>query len=152
MAVDHFNPTYNWMNSATALGIVKGYLQHPSEAVKPRFEEWSNGSSVLYVLSKNLHRRHLTTSQRAAIAAEAVPMLREEAQKRQATSGPGVYGGEPLPEKSTEAVSSTRFSKIQKGKGDTREIAAKQVCRRRSGEAYARPQATRWASARGGDP
>jgi len=36
-------------------------------------------SPVLYVLSKNLHRRQLTVSQRKAIAAETVSMLAEEA-------------------------------------------------------------------------
>jgi hypothetical protein len=38
---------------------------------------------VLFVISKNLHRRHLTIGQRAAIATEMVPMLHEEAKKRQ---------------------------------------------------------------------
>ena len=42
-------------------------------------------SPVLYVLSKNLHRRHLTPSLRSTIAAEAVPLLQEEAKKRQGT-------------------------------------------------------------------
>lgn len=53
--------------------------------VEPRFENPSNpvGSLVIYVLSKNLHRRHLTVSQRGAIAAEVVPLMAEEAQRRQ---------------------------------------------------------------------
>lgn len=67
--------------------------------------------------------RHLTTSQRAAIAAESVPMLREEAKKRQATSGPGTYGGKPLMPKTAEAVSSNPDNNIQKG--SARDIAAK---------------------------
>ncbi len=41
------------------------------------------GSPILFVLSKNLHRRHLTTSQRAAIAAEAELLLRAESKKTQ---------------------------------------------------------------------
>ncbi len=66
--------------------------------VEPRFVEVDGDlpSATIYVLSKNLHRRHLTTSQRAAIAADVVPLLSEEARKRQATSGPGAHGGKPL--------------------------------------------------------
>lgn len=52
--------------------------------VPPAFTEWNNGvSPTVYVLSKNLHRRHLTTSQRAAIAVEVLPLLKEEAHRRQ---------------------------------------------------------------------
>lgn len=53
--------------------------------VEPHFVEMNGNleSPVLYVISRNLHRRHLSVSQRACIAAEMVPMLREEAEKRQ---------------------------------------------------------------------
>lgn len=52
--------------------------------VEPRFVDVNGDapSPVLYVLAKNLHRRHLTVSQRAAIAAEAVPILEHEAKNR----------------------------------------------------------------------
>jgi len=52
--------------------------------VEPKFE-YLNGeieSPTLYVVSRNLHRRHLTSSQRAAIAAEMLPLLQKEAQSR----------------------------------------------------------------------
>lgn len=52
--------------------------------VEPHFAEVDGNvpSPTIYVLSKNLHRRHLTQSQKGAIAAEAIPMIQEETQKR----------------------------------------------------------------------
>lgn len=48
------------------------------------FNTWNgNGSLVEFVISLNLHRRHLTPSQAAAIALEVLPMLEEEAKERQ---------------------------------------------------------------------
>lgn len=55
---------------------------------EPRFIQYDGQSPVLYVLSKNLHRRQLTVSQRAAIAAESIPMLKEEARKRMLSGKP----------------------------------------------------------------
>src|SRR5579859_1577210 len=52
--------------------------------VEPRFVEWpGSGSPTLWVLSVNLHRRHLTESQRALIAAKAKEPLELEARQRQ---------------------------------------------------------------------
>jgi ParB-like chromosome segregation protein Spo0J len=43
--------------------------------VQPRFTTWEGkGSAYAYVISKNLHRRHLTTRQRSAIAADIANM------------------------------------------------------------------------------
>ena len=66
-----------------------------------------------FVVSKNLHRRHLTASQRACIAVEALPELEKRAKARQKAVG-GVNPG-PLPEKIPEAL-----------KGDARDHAAEQ--------------------------
>ena len=57
--------------------------------VEPKFSDLTATvpSPVVYVLSRNLRRRQLTPSQRAAIAVEAIPMLQEEAKKRQGGSG-----------------------------------------------------------------
>ncbi len=52
--------------------------------VKPRFVEWEGtGSPLAWVISENLIRRHLTSSQRAVIALDLLSMLEEEAKDRQ---------------------------------------------------------------------
>lgn len=71
--------------------------------VEPQYEN-PNGaisSPVIYVLSKNLHRRHLTVSQRAAIAAETLPLLREEAQSRKLQN---LRKGAEIPEQPNSTV------------------------------------------------
>jgi hypothetical protein len=51
--------------------------------IDPKFHEWEGqGSLVEFVLSLNQHRRHLTESQRAMIAAKAKPLFEEEARQR----------------------------------------------------------------------
>lgn len=55
--------------------------------VKPRFIEWQGkGSPVEWVISENLIRRHLTSSQRAVIAHDLLPLLEKEAKERQRLS------------------------------------------------------------------
>jgi N6-adenosine-specific RNA methylase IME4 len=51
--------------------------------VSPRFVQFANGSPAAFVLSLNLRRRHLTTSQRACVAVDALPWCEAEAKSRQ---------------------------------------------------------------------
>ena len=52
--------------------------------IAPIVREWDGeGSLVSFIVSLNLHRRHLTASQRAAIAVEVMPRLEAEAKERQ---------------------------------------------------------------------
>jgi hypothetical protein len=51
--------------------------------VPPRFVEWDGaGSPIAFVLSRNLHRRHLNESQRSIIAARAKVMFENEERER----------------------------------------------------------------------
>lgn len=61
------------------------YIACGMAGVEPRFADWDGqgGSPTAWVLSTNLHRRHLTTSQRAGIAVESLALLEAEARERQ---------------------------------------------------------------------
>ena len=61
------------------------YLACKKAGVEPRFDtfEESDGSPLSYVWSMNDHRRHLTQSQRAAIAVEFLPEYEKEAALRE---------------------------------------------------------------------
>lgn len=51
--------------------------------VEPQCQTWpGEGSLVAFVVSLNLHRRHLNSSQRAVIALDMLPMLEAEAKER----------------------------------------------------------------------
>lgn len=84
--------------------------------IEPRFEVYDGDNPVAYVVGTNLHRRHLSASQRAAVAVEILPMLEEAARERQAEAGHRYGERHPkqeLPELIPEALA-----------GDSREQAA----------------------------
>jgi ParB-like chromosome segregation protein Spo0J len=56
--------------------------------VPPTFRQWSGeGSLVAFVLSLNLQRRNLSSSQKAAVSTESLPMIMAEAKERQRING-----------------------------------------------------------------
>lgn len=83
--------------------------------IEPTFVEWKGtGSPLHWVVSQNLMRRHLSASQRAAVALELLPMLEKEAKDRQRKSpGRGKKGSEKFAD--------------SEGIGKASEVAAKLV-------------------------
>jgi len=86
-------------------------------------------TAVEYVVSHNLHRRHLTIAQRAALALDLLPKLEEEARERQAAAG-GDHPGALPPE-------------MEEAKGEATEKAAALVGVGRSTVAHAKAIANR---------
>jgi site-specific DNA-methyltransferase (adenine-specific) len=84
--------------------------------VNPRFVDWDGqGSATEWVLSQNLFRRHLTSSQRAAVAFQMLPLLEAEAKERQRLSrGRGMSGGKNRPTFSTNGKASQVAARITK--------------------------------------
>lgn len=78
--------------------------------IEPRFRTWNGrGSEIDFVVSLNLHRRHLTAGQRAMVATDILPLKEAEARERMTA---GVNQHTP-PEKIPEGIN-----------GDARDHAA----------------------------
>ncbi|QDU29449.1 Modification methylase RsrI [Anatilimnocola aggregata] len=72
------------------------YLACLKAEIEPKFLAWDGkGSPLDYVISTNVHRRHLSSSQRAIVALRMLPLLAEEAKERQRQSnGRGKKGAQ----------------------------------------------------------
>jgi len=85
--------------------------------IEPVYRTWNgSGSLVSFVVSLNLHRRHLTATQLAVVGVDILPILEAEARERQIAAGAmgadfGVLGGrgnkKPLDQKIDQGVSRT---------------------------------------------
>lgn len=93
--------------------------------IEPKTQEWDRqGSITAFIWSMNGPRRHLTPSQRAAIALEMLPHFEAEARARLSTAGQSAAPGRSA-EKGTE-----RFPEVSQGVplvGEAREQAARTV-------------------------
>ena len=70
--------------------------------IQPQFKQWDgSGSLVQFVVSLNLHRRHLTSSQLAFVGVDILPHLEAEAKQRQETGNNQHSLRELIPQGST---------------------------------------------------
>jgi hypothetical protein len=82
-------PIYTWQGQ-----IIDGrnrYKACEQLGVSPRTREWDGkGSLTSFVVSLNLHRRHLSPSQHAMVGARIKPMFDEEARQNMSLGGQGL--------------------------------------------------------------
>lgn len=77
-----------WLHEGQIIDGRNRYRACRALGLEPVTREWDGeGSLVAFVMSQNLHRRHLNASQRALIAQDALPHLEAEAKERQRAHG-----------------------------------------------------------------
>ena len=93
--------------------------------VKPKFRKWDGkGSLVAFAWSLNGTRRHMTPSQKAAVAVEALPLLEAEAKERQEQQAERGKEGGRGNKKAGETLPAILPEGFLPPKGESREKAA----------------------------
>ena len=89
-----------WVWNGNIIDGRNRYLACQRAGVEPIYREWNGEGDILsFIVSLNLHRRHLNESQRAIVGAEIKPLFEQEARKRQGQRTDlcaNVHKGEPV--------------------------------------------------------
>jgi hypothetical protein len=77
-----------WLYDGKIVDGRNRYLACLQTQTRPIFREWAGTESLVeFIVSLNLRRRHLNSSQRAMIAQRMIPLLEEEGKERQRKAG-----------------------------------------------------------------
>lgn len=77
-----------WTSQGKIIDGIHRYRACQQLGIEPRYQEWDGaGSLVSFVVSRNLHRRHLTSTQRTMVALEIEKQLAIEAKRHMALGG-----------------------------------------------------------------
>jgi hypothetical protein len=100
--------------------------------IEPKIEEWkpnAGQSLVSFIVSLNLRRRHLTSSQRAVIAKDLLPFYEAEAKKRQGKRNDLIndFFGETSDKNLAQVDSDTSAKKLPEVSGRAKDLVAKDV-------------------------
>jgi hypothetical protein len=79
-----------WLYEGKILDGTHRYKACLAVGVAPSFRDYEGGSPLAFVLGMNLRRRHLTTAQRALVAARIMPEFEAEAQVNMSRGGQGL--------------------------------------------------------------
>jgi len=72
-----------WLYEGKILDGRNRYLACLEAGVEPKFQQYEGDDPLAFSVLKNVHRRQLSASQRAAIAVDILPKLEAEARQRQ---------------------------------------------------------------------
>lgn len=110
--------------------------------IQPKTREWNGkGSLTQFVISLNLKRRHLTPSDKAVVATEALPFFEQEAKEAQKAAGAhGQEGGRG--KKKPETLGATSIPRVS-GKPKKRNKKSAEKAAKATGAGYQSVQAAK---------